>query len=78
MQEVIVAGIDAIKSEPQTYHIHLPFREMLYAGTVAHVSEDMMREGSLQGIGSEEITAVLLGGEFVETIAVATHKVGED
>ncbi len=78
MQEVIVAGIDAIKSEPQTYHIHLPFREMLYAGTVAHVSEDMMREGSLQSIGTEEITTVLLGGEGIEAVVVASHKVGED
>ena len=50
---------------------------MLYAGTVAHVAQDVVRESPLKHVGAIEETAVLLGRELVEPVAVATHEVRE-
>lgn len=36
------------------------------------------RKRSLQGVGTHQVTAVLLGGEVVKAIAVAAHEVRED
>jgi hypothetical protein len=48
---------------------------MLYASTVADMAQYVVRECALQGIGSLDKEVILLLGEIVKRIIVATNKV---
>ena len=47
-KDTVIAGIDTIEADAQTTHVHLALREVLDAGGVVHVSQDLMAEGGLQ------------------------------
>ena len=59
MEDAIVSGIDTIKANTKTTHIHLSLREVLDTCRVVHVAQDMMTEGRL-----ELITALLEESEL--------------
>ena len=43
--KLVVATVDTIKTKAQAHHLHLTLWEMLYAGAVAHVAQNLMVEG---------------------------------
>ena len=78
VEGLVVAGIDAVETEAESYHVHLAFGEVFYAGGIVDVAQDVMAEVGLEVLGSYLVSAVLLGRETVKLIVVAAYKVGED
>ena len=76
-EDAVVTRIDAIESDAKAAHIHLSLREMLDAGRVVHVTEDLVREGCLQLLTALLEERKLTGRELIEPIAVGTHEMTE-
>ena len=77
MQHPIITWINAIEAETETAHIHLTFGEMLDAGRVVHVTQDLMAESCLQLLTALFEEFELTGRERVEVVAVGTHEMRE-
>ena len=72
------ARVDAVETQAQAAEVHLIFGEMLDAGRVADMTQDMVGEAGLKGVGAQSEAAELLAREVVEAVAVAAHEMGKD
>ena len=77
MHDVIVDGAYPVEAKAQTHHLHLCFGEAFDACRVADVAQYFVRESCLQGGGSLLEEVELMAAEGVESVAIASHKMGE-
>ena len=75
VENFVVPAGDAIQSQSEAAHVELPFREMLYAGTIVNVPDDFVRECLLQFVACFNEALVLEEREVVEVVAIGTHEV---
>ena len=47
VENAVVTGIDAVEAKSEATHVHLALREVLDAGRVVHVAQDLMAVGRL-------------------------------
>ena len=70
-------GVHPIETDAEAAHIHLPLGEVLDAGRVVHVAQDLVAEGGLQATATLVEQGKLAGREVVEVIAVGAHEMAE-
>ena len=78
IQYVVVAAVYAVETQAQTAGVQLALGEVLDAGTVADVSQNLVWEGCLQLTAGSIEAFELKGREVVEIITVAPYEMGED
>ena len=77
MEDMVVAAVDAIKSQSQSAHVELATREVFDTCAVADMTEDVMVEGCLQCLAGLMKERELVVGKPVEIVAVTSYEMGE-
>ena len=78
VEDVVRARIDTIEANAETAHVELAVAEMVDAGGVVDMTDDMVGEGGLQLAAAHIKLLKLLAGEIVKLVGIGTDKVAED